>query len=246
MAEEKAGTVTEPKAAPKVEPKIDIDGILAELEKAQVKTVEDVQGKFKASREAGQLANILGEVRRENAELKDLIKAQKAAPKDEFDYTGQQPVDLEDSIMRAVMKVETAKEKRNQEANERNLRTWNVITGDDDYSLVKPVWEEKLKDPNFVFRMQSGQVDPLAEYNKTVRDFLKGMATQAGDAIKSLRGPGIKPPHTESGTHVPEMRPDQSSGSEYMKTLREKAARGKNPTEDEELKALDVMLKGIL
>ena len=239
MAEEK-------KVEPIVEPKseIDIDGILAELEKAQVKTTEDLQGKFKASKEAGQLANILGEVRRENAELRDLIKAQKTAPEDP--YGEQKPVDLEESIMRAVEKVEAKKEKRNQEVQGKMLEMWNAITTDEDYVLVKPVWEEKLKDPNFVFRMQSGQVDPLKEYNKTVKDFLKGMATKAGDTIKAMRGPGVPVPHTEKGSQIPVVEQDLSAEAEKRKKLREKTSKGHVPTEEEELTALDGLLKGIV
>ena len=233
MAEEtKEGTVAEPTAEPKNEK--DLDGLIAELEKAQVTKVEDLQGKLRASKEAGQLANILGQVRSENQELKEMIKALKTSSKsEEFDYSTGQPVDIEEVVARSVEKVLTKKEKAQAENQAKFLETWNGIQGDEEYHLVKEIWEEKLKDPNFVFQIQSGQVDPNRAYNKTVRDFYKGMLKRSAETMKSLKTAGIKPPHMESEGAVEKSQPQTPEGKEKLKRLQEKVNKGYVPTDEE-------------
>lgn len=241
MADEKPGTVQEPKAEPKTTK--DIDGLIAELEKAGVTKTEDLQGRLRASKEAGQLANLLGTVRNENQELKDMIKSlQNPKKENEFDYSGSQPVDIEDVVARSVEKVLTKKERAVQERQAKALEAWNVIQQDEDYSLVKEIWEERLKDPNFVFQIQRGNVDPGRLFNKTVREYYKGIAKQAGEVIRTLKTGTVQPPHFEGEGAVEKSKPPMPEAQEKIKNLREKVNKGYVPGDDELLSLLDKMM----
>lgn len=237
MADEKVVEKAEPKETPKAEPLKDFDGLIAELEKAGVTNAENLQNKLKASKEAGQLANILGTVRAENQELKDLIRSMKA-PKADDDFSGGQPVDIEDVVARSVEKVLTKKEKLAQENQARFLETWNMIQQDEDFALVEPIWQEKLKDPQFVFQIQSGQVDPVKAYNKTVREFLKGMVKRSADTLKTLKPGTIKAPHMESEGAVERSKEPTPEKDEKLKSLKEKVAKGYMPSDDELIKLM--------
>jgi len=232
MAEEKAGTVVEPKVEVKVDK--DIDGFLAELEKAGVTNPDQLSGKLKASKEAGQLANLLGTVRSENQELKEMIKGLQKAPKqaDEWE-TSAQPVDLDATIERTLERVLSKKEKASAEQQARFLTVYNKIVGNKNYHLVKGVWEEKLRDPNFNYQLQSGQVDPTEAFNDLVLDYYVGISRQAGDVIRSMKTGTIKPPHMEGEGAVERSKQPLPELSEKTKTLQEKVNKGYLPTDDE-------------
>uniref|UniRef100_A0A6H1ZGP0 Uncharacterized protein n=1 Tax=viral metagenome TaxID=1070528 RepID=A0A6H1ZGP0_9ZZZZ len=240
MADKKVEPAGEPKAEPKAEPKVDkdIDGFLAELEKAGVTNPEQLQGKLKASKEAGQLANILGTVRSENQELKELIKGLQKTSKqsDEWD-TSAQPVDLDATIERTLERVLSKKEKAQAEQQARFLTTYNKIVGNKNYHLVKEVWEGKLKDPNFNFQLQSGQVDPTEAFNDLVLDYYVGISKKAGDVIRSMKTGTITPPHMEGEGAVEKSKQLLPETKEKTKALQEKVNKGYLPT-DEELIAL--------
>ena len=239
MADEVKATVTEAKEEPKIDK--DIDGLIAELEKAQVTKVEDLQGKLKASKEAGQLANILGQVRSENQELKELIKSLKTKKDDDVDYGQGQPVDIEELVSRSVEKVLTKKEKAQLENQQRFLETWNTIQSDENYHLVGEVWESKLKDPNFNYQLQSGQVDPVKAYNKIVVDYYKGMAKRSADLIKNLKTGTFRAPHMETEGAVEKSKPPLPESKEKIQKLQEKVNKGYIPNDDELISLMGTM-----
>ena len=228
-------------------PTIDVDGLIAELEKAGVNKPEELKNKFVAAKEAGNLANQLGQTRAELAEIKALVAAQPKPQSRDYDYEPENSgLDLEEVIGRALDKREQAKTKKQAEAQQAILSMWNEIQSDDDYSLVKPIWEEKLKDPNFLFQVQQGMANPVKEYNNIVRGYYKGIAKRSLDTINTLQGKGgIQPPmHVEGGDRVQQLPPDMSKGEERLKELQKKANKG-SLTEDEEMEALDLQTKGI-
>jgi len=228
-------------------PSIDVDGLIAELEKAGVSKPEELQNKFVAAKEAGNLANQLGDTRRELAEIKTLMASQPKQQKDydyEPDNTG---LDLEEVIGRALDKREQAKARKQAEAQQAILGMWNEIQSDDDYSLVKPVWEEKLKDPNFLFQVQQGMANPVKEYNKVVRGYYKGIAKRSVDTIKTLQGRSgdiATPMHVEGGDRIQQLPKDSTKEESRLKDLQDKANKG-TLTEEEELEAVDLKTKGL-
>ena len=244
--------VEEPAAAPKAEtppkPEVNVDELVAELEKAGVTNAQDLQNKFKASSESGRLAQLLGEERKHARELQARLEQMSNRPMQVPDdiYT-EKPIDIESVVERSLEKALTAREIKAQKAQEVNMAAWNQIQTDEDYGLVKEVWESKLRDPNFVFKIQSGMVDPVREYTQTVRGFYKQMMRKSVDTIKQLKGgaPSVSPPHMETGERVPQNIVSQDPSSGKRKTFDEfkKKAMDKGVlTPDEELDLLEKLL----
>ena len=236
-------STTEPIVEPTVEePNIDrdIDGLLAVLEKADVAKPEQLEGKLRASKEAGQLANLLGTVKAENQELRDLIKGlnKPSKPKDEWDDTSAQPIDIEDVVKRSVKSALYEEKKAQSEQQQRMLQQYNKITTDKHYGLVKEAWENKLKDPNFVM----GNVDLTEEYKNTVIDFYMGVSKQAGDTIRRLKPGTVNPPHMEGEGATPKTKPPTPEKQEKLKKLQEQAGKGRVYTDDEIIDSFDVLL----
>ena len=241
MAEPKVEPVGEPEI-PKTEPKTneEIEGILALLDGAGIKTKDEMQGKIDASKQAGQLANILGTVRAENQELKEMIKGLSKAPKPsgEFDYSEGQPIDIESAVERSVRKVLEQDKRANAEQQQRVLQQYNAITTDKHYKLVKDVWEEKMKNPNFVV----GNANLTEEYKNTVIDFYMGVSQKAGDVIRGMKPGTIKAPHMEGERAVPRSEKDVPESKQKLNKLQEQANKGRVYTDDEIIDNFDVLL----
>jgi len=236
----------EAKVEAKVEdPTTDIDALITELEKAGVTNTEQLQGKLTASREAGNLSNQLGNARQEIAELKMLISNPRQTG-NEFSENEQSP-DLESIIGKVLDKHDQKKAKVQAEIQKTVNDMWSEIQNDEDYHLVKDIWEEKLKDSNFIFQIQQGQANPVKSYNNVVRTYYKGIAKRSVDTIKTLQG-GTK----NGALHVEEAGTQTVSipgvttleNKTVLKELREKLDKGQLLTEADEMKALEATLKG--
>jgi hypothetical protein len=226
-----------------------IDSFITQLEAANVSTPQELQGKLEASRQAGQTANLLGEARNELKALREELaatRAQPVPPKTEFDEfdTGNTAVDLEQTISKVYRRERELEQKQMAEHQAKTNAQWNAIVSDPNYANVKTVWEEKLKDPNFVYQINSGLVNPTQAYNNTVIEFYKGMSQKAVDLVKTLQGKKstVSPPHVESSTETPD--PEEPMTDQYakIKKLQEKALKGQQPTEEDEYAALDALL----
>lgn len=230
-------------------PEIDVDGLLEELKIAGVQTSEDLQGKLTASKEAGQLANLLGEVRLENKELREMVKqikpAQAVAPETEFtvpEYTTPDSTTLEGIIAKALDQRDVKKAEETRVAQAGVLALWNEIQTDSDFPLVKDVWEKRMQDPNFIFQIQNGAIDPLKAYNGLVREYYKGIVKKSFDTINVLQGKEpIKVPHVEQpGKGTPP--PETPEAKAKMAKLREAVDKGKVLDDDEQIDALGAFL----
>ena len=251
--EEPKETPTTPEENPeetKVEetPTIDVDGLIAELERAGVSNPEALEKKLVAAREAGNLANQLGQTRAELNEIKALLNQQSKPQQRDYDYESDNSgLDLEEIIGRTLDKRDKIKAQKAAEAQKAVYNMWNEINSDDDYELVKPIWEEKLKDQNFIFQVQQGMANPIKEYNKVVRGYYKGIAKRSVDTIKTLQGKGgdiQAPMHVEGGDRVHQIPREETKSEGRLKELLQKASKG-SLTEDEEMEALDLQTKGI-
>ena len=197
------GKPAEPKKVEKSED--EIKSLLETLEKVGVKSPQHLEGIAQNAREFGNVTNLLGQERQRVADLERKFQEleTRAQPKQSLDYsqydTGQ-TVDLEKFIRKAIRDERDTERKEMAELQKRQLQAWNTIQADEDYGNVKPIWEDKLKDPNFVFKITSGVTDPIREYQETVRDFYKGIAMKSKEAIEKLSGAKkVAPPHVESG-----------------------------------------------
>ena len=134
--------------------------LLETLKAASISKAEQLDGTIRNARrtfdmqsERDQLANQLSkmELRLAEAEKKS------AQPQDTEDYG--QPVDLDSAISKGVSRVLDQRDRMAAENQKRMMQSWATISQDEDYHLVERIWNEKLKDPNFVYAVQSGQTD---------------------------------------------------------------------------------------
>ena len=177
--------------------------ILATLKAASISKVEQVDGTIRNARktfdmqsERDQLANQLSQM-----ELR-LAEAEKKSTAPDADDYGQ-PVDLDSAIAKGVSKVLDQRDRQAAENQKRMMQSWATISQDEDFHLVEQIWNEKLKDPNFVYAVQSGQTDPVSEYGNVLRGYYKGIAASAvkcsveADAAFGVVG-GIPPAKKQS------------------------------------------------
>jgi hypothetical protein len=218
----------------------DTDGLLAELKNAGISNPEELQNKFKASAEVGNMAYKLGEERREKAELLKRIEAMETKPATEDVSTEYgAPIDLQGEIRKGFRAERDAERKEAAQAQQAQMAAWNTIQNDEDFHLIKPIWDEKLKDQNFVFGIQSGQINPVAEYQNTLRTYYKGMMQKSAETIEKMQGGKVKTPIVEQGSSVSSgVEEDLDGESKVMLALKTKLDSGGNLTEAEELAAL--------
>jgi len=199
-----APQIEEQVEAPPVVPekKIDVEGLISELERAGVSNTQELTGKLEASVQAGRLAQLLGDERNRTRQLEDELRKASQKPRDDYDVPST-AIDIESTLERTVNRVLTKREEAAAQKQQLMITTWNTIQNDEDFPLVKTIWEEKLKDGNFVFAIQSGVKNPLDEYTKTVRNYYKNITKRAAETINQLRGGGAGgvgiPPHMETG-----------------------------------------------
>ncbi|MDY6834981.1 MAG: hypothetical protein SVY53_09315 [Chloroflexota bacterium] len=227
------------------------DALIAELEKAGVTTAEQLGGKLEASRQAGQMAQLLGDARNEIAGLKTQLTEMRQGTLnqsidiDQLDDDGQNGgVDLEKAITRVLRKEKERDRQQAVEARKKIMQSWGMIQNDKDYPLVKEVWERKISDPNFNLQVQSGQINPATEYMETVREFYKGIAKRSLDAIKTLKGGGVTPtPNVEGPASIPgQPAPQAKGGKDVLDKTKERVDKGARLSEDEELAAITAAL----
>jgi len=240
---------------PKEEPKeakteVDVDGLMAELTKAGIENPQQLQGKLDAGSEVGRVAQLLGDERKRSRDLEAEIAQLQAAPvKDEFDYSQEnRPIDIEAAIEKSVGNVLDARDAKARKAQEKSYAAWNQIQTDEDYHLVKEVWEEKLKDPGFVMKIQNGSLNPVDEYTSTLRKYYKTLLKQSHETITTMQGGKLKPPHVETGERTPanlvsEGDKDTSAERKLLDAMAVKVAKGYIPTEDEEILIAEATIK---
>jgi len=245
--EEIKPTIEEPKVETQVEtPEENLSEeaqLLAALKEAGMTKPEQVDGAirnanktFQMQSERDQLANQLKDMEKRMAEME-------TKPTDTGEYG--EAVDLQGEIRKAF-KAERAEERRqNALVQEQQMKSWNTIQSDADFKLIESIWNEKLKDPNFIYGVQSGQVDPVMEYHSVKSEYFKGLMKSAVGTIETLQGGGAPKVHVESGdARTPAMEPDgdESEQAKIIKELGDKADSGKILSEDDELRLIQASL----
>jgi len=248
MSEQEPLNVEEPKKEKK--PEIDVDSLVAELERVGITNAEELSGKLRAGQESGRLAQLLGDERKRSAEYEARLRELESKPvtpkQDYMDYNEGQPIDIEATLERTVDRVLSKREEKQRAIQEQNLRKWNFIQSDKDYGVVKEIWENKLKDPNFVYQIQAGVIDPIQDYNDTKVDYFKTLLKKSHETLTTLKGKGkVEPPHVESGERSSaNMVSETPGGSEMerrLKELQDKTNKGHLLTNEEELEMIDLL-----
>lgn len=230
MAEDKkiSPTVDEPKTGNEKDSKPgalkpeDLQSLLGELESLRVTKPEDLRNMAKTSQEAGNLARMLGELRKENQELKQMLQGIKA-PKQE-EYTNPWPdvstsqgaaIDLEKVVEKSVWKVVNKIGEMQRQTQERVMSEYNMVRSNPRYKLVSSEFEAKLNDPAIQQKVYSGEVSLPNLFAETVIEKLESYATKSADALKQFARPGsIPPPVMETGENV---KPSPPRGPEELR-----------------------------
>jgi hypothetical protein len=235
-------------AAGEADPQAGMAEILAELQKVGVKNPEQVANMARASSEAGRLANMLGEIRRENAELRRIVEqGQTRQPKSDWDGSPD-TVDLAKLVENASAKAvrgfyEENVLKPQMQARQMFYQQMEEVQGDDDYAVVKDVFEAHLQNPRTQSALSSGEATISGEYNKLVRKFYRQLADKSRVVLESFQKAGAKPgakspPHMESGTGSAYVPPEQRADQKAKLLDLKSKSRGRDDDIDAMLKTM--------
>ena len=242
-----------------------ISVLMETLERAGITNADDpakaLQGKFDASRQAGNLANQLGNARTEIQQLTQALESSRQAPAqrptDPYqtpDYDSYAPIDIEriveEKTAKAVLGVFNQKEKEQRDIQNRMISMANSINADPDYALVKDLWEGKLQDPTFSNNLRTGQLHPEKAYMETKIEALKNVAKLAHQTLTTLNGtPQVadQPVLETSGSRGQAQNlvgggNDTPAKYKEQADLQAKINKGYNPSDDEILDTFDDVL----
>ena len=193
-------TMEEPKEEPTAEgAKDEMAQLIAELEKIGVEKPEQIQGMFQASQQTGKAWNEVGELRKE---VDRLTKALQEKPQVELDdyATGGETIDLANIVKKAVKETYVNDIlKPQQEAQTRMMQERAAVESDEDYGLVRDVFEKHMSNPQVQAGLYSGQTTITNEYNKVVRTYYRTVAKRSRDILKGMTEKAPKTPHVEAG-----------------------------------------------
>jgi hypothetical protein len=241
----------EPTPQAEAEPKENINDLIAELEKVGIENPQQLQNKLEASAQVGKAFQMLGDERKTVAELQakvDKLTAQQPQPAEEQYYPEGRPVNIQDEVRQGVRQEVAMMQKAQAEAQAASVQAYNSIVSDKNFHLVKDVWDEKVKNPAYIAQVQSGQINPLLDYQETVVDYFGKVAQRSLETIKKLSGSEVTAaPHVETGGTQAQGNIVSTEGMELpesvkrMQELRTKADKGYLPTEDDELALMDTI-----
>ncbi len=239
----------EPTPTAEAEPKRNVDDLLAELEKAGVESPEQLQGKLDASAQAGKAFQMLGDERKRSEALQAEVDKLKARPEEQnYEYPENRPIDIEAALDRSVEKQFNKRDKVAKQAQEASIAAYTAITTDSNFHLVKEIWEEKIKNPTYLYQAQSGAINPLMDYQNMVVDYFKNIAKESHKTITELvGGKEVPAPHVEAGETrspgatniVSEGAGDMPASIKKLEELKAKVEKGYVPTDEEYLEMID-------
>ena len=224
MAE--APTIEQPTTPPPAE--IDTKALLDELGKLGVKKPEDLTNIHNASQQVGKAWNEVGTLRQQNEQLlraMQELKSQVAQPRShEPDYgTSTEGIDIRKVIREETGTVIDSKlqdlNRRQFEAQRAVQREYQAIVNDEDFGMVQPIWEKHVANYATQERLQAGETTLKAEYDRTVKTYLKELAIRGRTALEGVAKSTVKQPHMEGGDT--QSKPLPSGNQEHNKKLRQ-------------------------
>ena len=233
----------EPTPKAEEEPKENVEDFLVELKNAGIENPKQLQNKLDASAQAGKAFQMLGDERKLVAEKDaEIARLMSQIDKPETNEYGERPINISDEVRRGIKQEMAAMQKNAQQAQEKSMQAYNTIKTDQNYHLVADIWEEKVKDPAYIYQVQSGAVDPVRDFQGTVVNYFQNMVKKSHETITELVGEGkgkATPPHVESGeTHSPNVVSEGkgvSANRQFLDSIRKKIyTEGYVATEEEE------------
>lgn len=201
MADEpkESPTIEKPKEAPKTEQPDIKSQVLSELENLGIQSPQQLQNMARASSEAGRLANMVGDLKREIEGLKS-----RPAPRhDDYEAPGE-AVDLGKLIDQRLEGFWTRQVQQQQQAQARYLEQMNEVQGHPKYKELEGVFNKHISNPSVQALVASGQTDYAREFTRLVTTYqdklIEKLSNQMGEFTSKAK---VAPPHMESGTQSP-------------------------------------------
>ena len=201
---------------------IDVDALMSELTTLGKTTPESIKGMHTASKESGNLARMVGDLREEIQGL----KASKSTPPASPDaYDDPSSVDLGALIRKELGTFWNEQQTAQNQAYQNTMQDLASVQGDEDYGIVKDVYEEHLKSPNVQMAINSGGSSYTKEYDRIVRRYYRGIAMRSKEALEQLTAKGAKvtPPHMESGSPSSPAVPESDEAKANLKKIAERS-----------------------
>lgn len=234
------------------QPMSEHQALLAELEKLGVQKPEQLQGMVAATQQTGNLANMVGELRkgldksnRENEALRMMLQEFKQN-KPQHDPYDTQPVNIEEIVERSMSKFyENKILKPQQEAQQQFARELSKVQGDDHFRVIGPTFEEYVRNPKVQYAISTGETSLLDEWHRFKDRYFTNLLGKVTENYRSLletgaRGAGkVAPPHMESSGSTNYVPPE--STPDIKGQLKDLASKSRGQDAD-----IDAMLKKIL
>ena len=236
MTEEKPN-VEEPQQEPEKETKVDIEGLVKELQAAQITDPEKLKGHLTNARdyhriqsERDHLSQELQSIRSEISEFKNYAHK---TPQDE--YGGEsRPVDIEEVVAKAIRKEKARDLEQQRQGQAQIAKVWNKISTNENFHLVKDEFEGALRDPVTMFKIQTGEVSPVELFHEMVTTKYKGYTKKALEALQSFKGSGtVPPPHIESNARVGTQKPQEKT--DRQKKVESIMGKPKNKVQEQDI-----------
>lgn len=221
---------TEP-ATPKQENN-ELQAMIAKLNEVGITSVEQLENKVTAASESGRLANMVGSLRKEIAEL----KTPKPAPHAEY---GEDGVDIESVISGAVDKALDKREEKQKKVQSARVVEAQAIRSDENYPVVAEKFEKFMVTPKARGLLENGYT-PTVIFNKMVNYELRNMLVTMKNGFEGVAGDPSKTlvPHMESGQVSQPVTTAADEKKTKIKTIRENWA----GNDDDITKALNALL----
>ena len=265
MAEEK-GTepTTEPMqlaegagegAAPTEPAQVDIDSLVATLDKIGVRDAQHLEGLHHSAQAQGRTGQELGQARQQIDHLMQEVERLKNAPARQPDpyhdpYAEGQSVDIQ-AIVKSAVREEIRPQLRNfyqdevigpqQASSQAYWRDVETAESSEYFAMVEPEYRAHMAQPATQRALAQGQTSHTNELNKLVGAKFKEIAQNlksAAGLVKQHAPPGTQPPHLETGTPAPEHLPVGEQAKKEALAKIEKEGRGTDDDIDSIIKTL--------
>jgi hypothetical protein len=228
------------------EQQVDIDGLVATLDKLQIRDSQHLEGLHRTASAHGSTAQELGAARQQIGNLQREMEALKRAPTrqpDEFGdpYEQQQPLDLQTEIFRANDRwYEERVLRPQQQQSEAYWRDVETVQNSEYFPLVQDEYDAHMRTPAVARALSQGATSHTNEFHKVVGRKFKDIAQNLKSAADMLKeqSPKGEPPHMETGQVAPEMLPARDEEQRKQLEAIQKAHQGRDEDLDAQLAAL--------
>ena len=231
------------------DPRKSAEALLTELEKFGVRSSEDLTGLAQAAQQTGHLQNLLGDVKRENKELREMIEQLRSQGRrselEPLEPAAGEPIDLGSVVRKEISSFWQEQVEEQRRAQERQLMEMAEVMQDEYYPQVKEIFDAHIGNPAVAYKVQAGQSSYAKEYDKVVKKYLHSMLKRSQEVLKGLTQAtsGTKPPHMESGeTKSAPLPPAEEEKRESMRKIDDARRKGSLDSD----KALEQLIEQVL